>query len=110
MKIDIEHDGGILVMRVASESLDAGSVEEFRKQALPLLNNDHRAVLDMSSLNFVDSAGLGSLLACLKAVRQQQGELKLCALSRPVQALFEMMRMQKVFSIYGTRDEALRSF
>jgi anti-sigma B factor antagonist len=110
MKIDTEHVGGILIMLVVSESLDAGNVEEFRKLALPLLSVDNRAVLDMSNLNFVDSAGLGSILACLKAVRQQQGELKLCALSRPVQALFEMMRMQKVFSVYGSRDEALRSF
>lgn len=110
MKIDSEHVGLILIMRVVSESLDSGNVDEFRKLALPLLNIDNRAVLDMSALSFVDSAGLGSILACLKAVRQQKGDLKLCALSRPVQALFEMMRMQKVFEIYGSRDEALRSF
>jgi anti-sigma B factor antagonist len=110
MKLDIEHTADVMVVRIASDSLDAGSVEEFRKQVLPLISEARKVILDMSLLNFVDSAGLGSILACLKAVRQSQGELKLCALTRPVRALFELMRMQKVFSIYATRDEALKSF
>jgi len=110
MKLNITHANDVMVMHLVSENLDAGNVATLRKDALPHLENARKVVIDMSNLQFVDSAGLGSLLACLKAVRQYQGELKLCGLTRPVRALFELMRMQKVFQIYETRAEAVNSF
>ena len=110
MKLDTQHTADILLIRIVSDNLDASNVDELRKKALPLLGEARKVVLDLSNLQFVDSAGLGSLLACLKAIRQYQGELKLCSLTRPVRALFELMRMQKVFQIYDTPDEAVRSF
>lgn len=110
MKLDSKQHADILVICIVSDNLDAGNVADLRKKALPLLNDARKVVLDMSKLQFVDSAGLGSLLACLKAVRQYQGDLKLCSLTRPVKALFELMRMQKVFQVYDTLDDALRSF
>jgi anti-sigma B factor antagonist len=110
MKLDIKHIDDILLIHVINDSLDASNVADLRRDVLPLLSGERKVLLDMSNLQFVDSAGLGSLLTCLKAVRQYQGEIKLCALTRPVQALFELMRMQKVFHVYATRELALQSF
>jgi anti-sigma B factor antagonist len=37
----------------------------------------------------------------------KKGQLKLFAMAKPVQALFELVRMHRIFSIYNTREEAL---
>jgi len=69
-----------------------------------------RLVIDMSSVQFVDSSGLGVILSCLRQVTERGGDLKVCGLSKGVRALFELVRMHKVVEIYNTREEALAAF
>jgi anti-sigma B factor antagonist len=69
-----------------------------------------KLLFDLEKLKFVDSSGLGALLSCLRQVTAVKGELKLCGMAKPVHALFELVRMHRVFDILITRDEALRSF
>ncbi|MBI3736649.1 STAS domain-containing protein, partial [Candidatus Sumerlaeota bacterium] len=58
----------------------------------------------------LDSSGLGAILSCLRKLNSVGGDLKLCAMSKPVHTLFELVRMHKIFEIFPTRDEAVRSF
>jgi anti-sigma B factor antagonist len=46
----------------------------------------------------------------LKVVHASGGELKLCAMSKSLRALFELVRMHRVFDIYNSREEATRAF
>jgi anti-sigma B factor antagonist len=69
-----------------------------------------RVVLDMAGVQFVDSSGLGALIACLRQTNARRGDFRLCAMSRTVRALFELMRMHRVFNIHETRNEAVTSF
>lgn len=89
------------------DNLDASNVKEFREKMQPAIEKYTHLVIDMGSLHFVDSSGLGALLSTLRAVNNKQGELRLFAMTRPVIALFELVRMNRIFSIYANRDEAL---
>ncbi|MDP1525830.1 MAG: STAS domain-containing protein [Rhodocyclaceae bacterium] len=100
-----ENKGAIIT--IDSENLDAGNVREFKEQIAPILNGNDVVLLDMSQLTFVDSSGLGALLSCLRTMNNKNGQLKLFAMAKPVQALFELVRMHRIFSIYNTRDEAV---
>jgi anti-sigma B factor antagonist len=64
----------------------------------------------MSALQFVDSAGLGAILSCLRKLTAAEGDLKLCGLTGPVRAIFEISRMHRIFDIYATRAEAIAAF
>lgn len=109
MQLDtIAHDH-TLVIHPTADHLDAGNVKAFREAIAPLLKQHPRVILDMAQLNFVDSAGVGALIACLRTAKESKGEFRLCNLSRPVRALFDLMRMHRVFDIHTDRDEALRS-
>jgi anti-sigma B factor antagonist len=99
----------VLVIAVGEESLDASNVREFRDGVLAMLQAHTRVVLDMRAVGFVDSSGLGALLACLRHLSARRGHLCLCNLTAPVQALFELMRMHRVITIQPTREDALRS-
>lgn len=110
MNLTVEHVGDILVVVVAEARLDASNVQAFRSYVSPVLQQHHKIALDVSQLQFVDSAGLGALLACMRHLHGAAGQLKLYGLTKPVQALFEVMRMQHIFALYNTRDDALQAF
>jgi len=110
MEIPVERVGDVAIALLPVEELDASNAGEFKRDVAPLLDENRKIVLDLSRLRFSDSSGLGALISCLRKVNANGGDLKLCAMSQPVRALFELVRMHKVFDIYNTRQEAVRAF
>ena len=102
----IIEDKDVLVIELREDNLDASNVREFKDAVQAVIHERTRVVLDMSGVKFVDSSGLGALISCLR----QRGDFKLCAMSKTVRALFELMRMHRVFNIHDTREDAVRSF
>jgi len=100
----------VLVLEFQDKSIDASNVRAFRNAAEAMMEDKTRVVLDMTSIAFVDSSGLGALIACLREASGRKGDFKLCAMSKTVRALFELMRMHNVFNIYESREEAVRAF
>lgn len=109
MQIDHEMINGVeaVVVTLKSENLDAGNVASFKEAMRPLLEQQRIVLIDLAEVNFVDSSGLGALLSCLRAMNNKDGQLKLFAMNKRVQALFELVRMHRIFAIYNTREEAL---
>jgi anti-sigma B factor antagonist len=50
------------------------------------------------------------MLSCLRQLSGKGGDLKLCSMSRQVRALFELVRMHRIFDIYATKEEAVKAF
>ncbi|QZA78945.1 STAS domain-containing protein [Deefgea tanakiae] len=93
------------VITFNTTSLDASNADAFRKQIRPVLESSGKIALDMSALSFVDSSGLGALLSCLRFCTEQGGSFALYGLQRPVSALFELMRMHRVFQVFNSLNE-----
>jgi anti-sigma B factor antagonist len=110
MELRLEPAGeGVTVVTLPGDNLDAGNSQEFKNDIGPLLEKHRRVVFDMSELTFVDSSGCGALLSCLRKVQEAQGELLLCRVSRQVQDLFKVVRMDQVFRIFESREEAVEA-
>lgn len=62
-------------------------------------------LLDFQDITLMDSSGLGTLLAALRAVKKSGGNIFICSLKEQVKMLFEMTRMSRVFEIFADRDE-----
>jgi len=90
--------------------LDASNVPQFKEAIQPHLAQRLRVIIDLTPVEFMDSSGLGAMLSVLKRVDAGNGELKLCGMSRKVRALFELVRMHRIFEIYNDRQEAVKSF
>lgn len=69
-----------------------------------------RVVIDMEGVSFVDSTGLGSVIAALKQIRGTQGELRLAAPNQQVRVVLELTTLDRVFPYFGTVEEALAGF
>ncbi|GAB4224383.1 MAG: STAS domain-containing protein [Acidobacteriota bacterium] len=67
-------------------------------------------VLDLSSVRYLDSAGLGELVATLKRVREAGGDLRVCGVNRRVDEAFHVTQLVRVLDIYKDRSEAIAAF
>ena len=110
MDIVVNQLNDVAVATILVEELDAGNVGDFRRDIAPVLEAHQRLVLDLSRLRFVDSSGLGAFISCLRKLNAAGGDLKLSAMSKPVRAVFELVRMHRVFDIFDTPEEAVRAF
>ncbi len=110
MESTIEKVGEIAVVQVNYESLDAGSVNDFKADLEPIVQDGGLMVLDLSHTEYIDSAGLGAVVSTLKRLRGAGGDIRVCGLSKAVRALFELVRMHKLLDVYHDRDEALASY
>jgi anti-sigma B factor antagonist len=110
MEIPVDTVAGVAVAAVPVDELDASNSGEFKRDIAPVLQSHTKLVLDLSQLRFVDSSGLGAMLSCLRQLGAKGGDLKLCGMSKQVRALFELVRMHRIFDIYSTREEAARAF
>ncbi|MBZ5600750.1 MAG: STAS domain-containing protein [Acidobacteriia bacterium] len=110
MEIPIEKVGGVAVATVPVDELDASNSGEFKRDIGPVLQLQPRVVFDLGQLRFVDSSGLGAMLSCLRQLTAKGGDLKLCSMSKQVRALFELVRMHRIFEIYNTRQDAVQAF
>lgn len=71
---------------------------------------DINVVVDLSASEFVDSSFLGALVAGLKKSTMKSGDLKIVGLQPPVRAMFELTRLYRIFDIFDTVDDAVKSF
>ncbi|MCP4644471.1 MAG: STAS domain-containing protein [bacterium] len=110
MEFEVERHGNVAVVRVPGDHLDASNAPDFKEKTAAIVDANPKLVFDLSALGFVDSSGLGAILSCLRHTNKAGGDLKLCGITQPVRALFELVRMHRVFDIFDTADEAVRAY
>jgi len=108
MNIAMEKKAEKTLLRVREERLDAHNSSELKAYLLQLLENGARAlILDLSEVRFIDSSGLGALLSGYKNAGLRRASLALTGLQPRVQSMFELTRLQRVFEIHPTIEDAL---
>ncbi|HKX27062.1 MAG TPA: STAS domain-containing protein [Blastocatellia bacterium] len=110
METKMEKMADITILELPGEKLIESNAHDFKQGVAPVLASNQKMVFDMSRLQFVDNSGLGALLSCVRKLHAGGGELKLFGLTNQVRGLINLVRMQRVFDIYNTREEACRSF
>jgi anti-sigma B factor antagonist len=110
MAFQVSHEGEVLVVDVDGQ-LIVGNRQELKSRVLEELEGGARKFLvDFSSTGYIDSSGLGVLVSLSKKIREQGGELRLSSLNEDLRTLFELTKLDSLFRIHDTRDEALQGF
>jgi anti-sigma B factor antagonist len=93
------------------EVLNHAEGEKFVVELQPLLEAHRpRIVLDCSQVQHMDSAGIEILLYCMQEAMKRDGDMKLAAVSPAAAAIMELMRVDRLFEVFDTAEEASRSF
>ena len=110
MDIDVKEAGKVTVVAPRGD-VDMAVADEVRLKLSELVDRGRsRLVLDLAAVMYIDSSGLGALVAAMKHARGVGGDIKVCALASDVRALFEMTRLNKVLSVHATRQEAIAAW
>ncbi|WP_051260951.1 STAS domain-containing protein [Desulfovibrio inopinatus] len=88
--------------------LDRLTINAFKHAVNEVLqSNRFQIILDLHQVAFVDSSGLGTLVSTLRTLATHGGDIKLCCLRAEIQALFKLTRLDLVFDIFATQDDAM---
>ncbi|MBC5764216.1 STAS domain-containing protein [Ramlibacter albus] len=102
----IEQDNATVIVPTLRR-LDAAVAPAFKQDVVARVQaGATRLVVDLEQVEFVDSSGLGALVSILKSLGGR-GAVAVCNVKGPVLNLFKLTRMDKVFTIAGTRAEAV---
>ena len=95
------------VISLAGE-VDLYTAPEFKQQLLEVIGQGGKQVIvDFSDTTFIDSTTLGVLVGGVKRLRTNEGQLALVCSDRNITKIFEITGLDRVFTIYPTRDEAV---
>jgi len=85
--------------------------EELKIQIVDKINKGYKKlIIDLTSVEFIDSTFLGVIVNSLKKVAKLGGDLKLVGFQPAVRSMFELTRLFRVFESYGDLQDAIKSF
>jgi anti-sigma B factor antagonist len=101
---------GVTVVRVEGQ-LIVGNRQELKGLIQTALEaGERKFLIDCSATGYIDSSGLGALVTVSKKVREHGGELRIAGLNDDLRSLFELTKLDSLFHISPTVDEALAGF
>ncbi|MGH7674047.1 MAG: STAS domain-containing protein [Gemmatimonadales bacterium] len=110
MSFTVKNERGVVTLGVDGQ-LIVGNRHELKQKVLDALEGGaRRFVIDFTQTGYIDSSGLGVLVSLSKKIREQGGELRLAGLNEDLQTLFELTKLDTLFTITRTPQEAVASF
>jgi len=110
MGFHVERTDDVAIINVEGQ-LIVGNRQELKQKVLEELERGARKFLiDFAGTGYIDSSGLGVLVSLSKKIREQGGELRLANLNEDLRTLFELTKLDTLFRIASSREEALGSF
>jgi len=106
--ISTEPVGDSAYVIALSGEVDLYTAPEFKQQLLDVIGNGAKNVIvDFTDTSFIDSTTLGVLVGGVKRLRPNDGQLSLVCSDRNITKIFEITGLDRVFTIYPTREEAV---
>jgi anti-anti-sigma factor len=105
MDISFRDLGEHKVIEVAGE-VDLYNVSELKKSLFSITDGSNQSVIvDMKNVNYMDSSGIGALVAGQKKMRAHNGKFALMNIHDDVLNILKLATLDKFFRIYDTEDE-----
>ena len=107
MNMSTAEEQKFFIITPEESRLDARIVNEFKQKVQNwVAEGKTKILLDMRNIDFMDSSGLGAVVACLKSVGSE-GDMQLCSVKPPVMSLMKLTRLDQIFVIHEDQSEAL---
>jgi len=120
----IQRVEGFMILRMMEKEVDGvfvltldgrivlGEESHFFREKLKDLTDEgkKKIVLNMANINYIDSAGLGTLVAAHFSAKNKGASIRLCHLDRNFHDIMQMTKILTIFDVYDTEAAAINSF
>jgi anti-sigma B factor antagonist len=111
MKITEEMKGDVVVLRMSGKIMGGPDSEIYQKQVKDLVGQGKKnIVVDMSQVSWVNSTGLGILIAGYSTVKNAGGALKLVGVNKRIDQILMVTKLHTIFETFDEEARALASF
>ena len=107
MELTSQQNGDLQIVTVNGMRIDAAVAIEFKDAMRNATDTaSPTVILDLSTVDFIDSSGLGAIVASMKHMGQERS-LVLAGLTPAVEKVFRLTRMDSVFGVFSSLEAAL---
>ena len=111
MSVTATTDPNGIVMVSVDGQLIVGNRQELKNLVHEALERGGRKfVIDCTRTGYIDSSGLGALVSMSRKVRETGGELRIAGLNEDLRSLFELTKLDTLFRIVETPEQAVAGF
>ncbi len=101
----------IAVLEPRGSLIGGDETDDLKTKAKDLIEQGNRKlIIDMGSVTYVNSSGIGALVSIHSSYEKNGGKVKLCNLGKSVENVFVITKLTGVFDVEDTREEAIKSF
>ena len=110
VSFEIRTEGGVSVIDVSGQ-LDAFTTPDVKAEFKKLTDaRNYKLVLNLQKVDYVNSTGIGAIVAVAQQVRRRKGDLKLFGMKEDIRKVFDLVGASKILEIFETEQEAVNSF
>jgi len=111
LKIASKDAEGVVVLQLEGKIILGEESNSLRERMKNLLAEDRRKiVMNMGNVTYIDSAGLGTLVAAFHSARNHGAVLKLSNLGQKFQEVLQVTKLLTVFEVFDSEAAAVQSF
>lgn len=111
LNIDTKESNGATVLTLTGRVTLGDESNQLRSKIKELLaQGKNRMVLDLGDTSYIDSAGLGTLVAAYTSARNGGGEIKLANVTKKFDELLNITKLVTIFDVYDSVADAVKSF
>ena len=110
LKLSTRTVDGIAVLDCDGRIIFGEESASLRDAVKNLLTMNNRVVLNLGGINYIDSGGLGTLVALYATAKNAGGAIRLASLTQRIGDLLQVTKLLTVFEVFGSVEEAVNSF
>ncbi len=112
MRIGLREKNDVVILDLAGEIILSGeevpSLHKLITEQLSL--GKKKILLNFGKVDFIDSYGIGDIVAAYTAIQKKKGDLKFSSLSDKIWLIFNYSGLTKIFELFDNEEKALKSF
>lgn len=111
MRVKEKMEGDIAVLTVTGNMMGGPETSALHDKIKSLIADGLRkVVIDIKGVKWMNSSGLGILMACMTSLEQNDGHLKLASVTEKVKSILMITKLIDIFETYETADRAVAKF
>jgi anti-sigma B factor antagonist len=104
-------DGGIGLIEMKGSLVGGDETDKLRQAVAGFIEREYqKLVIDLSDVEYVNSTGIGVLVAAHTSYSRKGWHIKLCGINKNIKNIFVITKLTLVFEVFDSREEAITSF